>query len=111
MAQAALAGDFDTAAALQCQLQELNELMFCEINPVPVKAAMGYVGLDCGSCGAPSCRDLAEDVVCGFAKPESCVYLMKDYIDRLNKQLHDPNVKKEDILPPDLWRLEENQEV
>ncbi len=68
-------------------------------------------GLDCGSCGAPSCRDLAEDVVCGFAKPESCVYLMKDYIDRLNKQLHDPNVKKEDILPPDLWRLEENQEV
>lgn len=53
MAQAALAGDFDTASALQCQLQELNELMFCEVNPVPVKAAMGYVGLDCGSCRLP----------------------------------------------------------
>jgi len=53
MAQAALAGDFDTAASLQCQLQELNELMFCEVNPVPVKAAMRYLGLDCGSCRLP----------------------------------------------------------
>ena len=53
MAQAALAGDFDTAAALQCQLQELNELMFCEVNPVPVKAAMRYIGLDCGNCRLP----------------------------------------------------------
>lgn len=53
MAQAALAGDFDTAASLQCQLQELNELMFCEVNPVPVKAAMRYIGLDCGSCRLP----------------------------------------------------------
>ena len=53
MAQAALDGDFDTASALQCQLQHLNELMFCEVNPVPVKAAMKYIGYDCGICRLP----------------------------------------------------------
>lgn len=53
MTSAALDGDFDTAAELQCQLQKLNELMFCEVNPVPVKAAMSYIGYDCGACRLP----------------------------------------------------------
>lgn len=53
MTQAALAGDFDTAAALQCQLQPLVELLFCEVNPIPVKAAMKYIGYDCGDCRLP----------------------------------------------------------
>ena len=48
MAQAALAGDLDTAAALQQELQPLAELLFCEPNPIPVKAAMKYIGYDCG---------------------------------------------------------------
>ena len=60
MANAALDGDFDTAAALQCQLQPLNDLMFCEVNPVPVKAAMRYIGLDCGSCRLPL-GDISQD--------------------------------------------------
>ena len=53
MTRAALDGDFDTAAALQCQMQTLNELLFCEVNPVPVKFAMKCIGLDCGSCRLP----------------------------------------------------------
>jgi 4-hydroxy-tetrahydrodipicolinate synthase len=53
MAQAALAGDFDTASALQLRLQALNELLFCEVNPIPVKAAMKCIGFDCGSCRLP----------------------------------------------------------
>ena len=53
MAQAALAGDFDTAAALQIQLLPLIELLFCEVNPIPVKAAMGILGYDCGPCRMP----------------------------------------------------------
>ena len=47
MAQAALAGDFDTAAALQAELLPLIELLFCEVNPIPVKAAMQLIGYDC----------------------------------------------------------------
>lgn len=53
MALAALAGDLDTAAALQQELQPLNELLFCEPNPIPLKAAMQYIGYDCGRCRLP----------------------------------------------------------
>lgn len=31
-------------------------------------------GLDCGACGAPSCRALAEDIVCGHATIDECVF-------------------------------------
>lgn len=53
MAQAALAGDFDTAAALQAELLPLIRLLFCEVNPIPVKAAMKLLGFDCGGCRLP----------------------------------------------------------
>lgn len=53
MTQAALAGDFDTAAALQIEFTELIELLFSEVNPIPVKYAMRYVGYDCGKCRLP----------------------------------------------------------
>ena len=53
MARAALAGDFDTAADLQCRLQPLIDLLFCEVSPVPVKAALALMGLDCGACRMP----------------------------------------------------------
>lgn len=53
MADAALDGDFDTAASLQCQLQPLIDLLFCEVNPVPVKEAMKLLGFDCGGYRLP----------------------------------------------------------
>ena len=53
MAKAALDGDFDTAAALQIELLPLIELLFCEVNPIPVKAAMKLIGYDCGDCRLP----------------------------------------------------------
>lgn len=55
MAQAALAGDLDTAAALQIRLQPLVEALFCEVNPIPVKEAMKLIGYDCGPCRLPLC--------------------------------------------------------
>ena len=53
MALAALDGDFDTAADLQIKLLPLIELLFCEVNPIPVKAAMRLIGYDCGNCRLP----------------------------------------------------------
>ena len=53
MIRAALAGDFDTAAALQLKLLPLIGLLFCEVNPIPVKAAMKMIGYDCGNCRLP----------------------------------------------------------
>ncbi len=34
-------------------------------------------GINCGACGAPSCRVLAEDIVNGTASIESCIVLYK----------------------------------
>ena len=53
MAKAALDGDFHTASAMQVQMQPLIELLFSEVNPVPVKEAMGLIGFDCGPCRLP----------------------------------------------------------
>ena len=35
-------------------------------------------GLDCGSCGCPTCKTLAEDVVCGFNSLDSCIIRMRE---------------------------------
>lgn len=53
MANAALDGDFDTAAALQIELLPLIQALFSEVNPIPVKAAMRELGFDCGGCRLP----------------------------------------------------------
>lgn len=53
MVIAALDGDFDTAAELQQDMQPLVDLLFAEVNPIPVKAAMKYIGYDCGECRLP----------------------------------------------------------
>ena len=34
-------------------------------------------GIDCGSCGAPTCRAFAEDVIRGESKLEDCVILQQ----------------------------------
>lgn len=58
-----LDGDFTVAMA---KLQEIEEL------------TARLPGLDCGSCGSPTCASLAEDVVQGFAKLDACIYIYRE---------------------------------
>ena len=53
MTHAALAGDFQCAATMHTELLPLMETLFCEVNPIPVKAAMRILGYDCGNCRMP----------------------------------------------------------
>ena len=53
MVTAAQNGDYDLAGLMQRKLLPLTDLMFCQVNPIPVKAAMKYIGFDCGSCRLP----------------------------------------------------------
>ena len=53
MISAALDGDFDTASDIQIQMLPITEALFQEVNPIPVKAAMGLLGYDCGMCRPP----------------------------------------------------------
>ena len=45
LAHSALAGDFQTAKALNDALFDINKVLFCESNPIPIKAAMYIAGL------------------------------------------------------------------
>ncbi len=55
MAQAAINEDYESASAIQAALQPMMDLLFCETNPIPCKAAMGCIGFDCGNCRLPLC--------------------------------------------------------
>ncbi len=63
--------DQDFARAME-KMQRIEEL---------VKA---LPGLDCGSCGAPTCRALAEDVVQGHASEEDCIFRMRERMQYLS---------------------------
>lgn len=63
------AGDVSTAANLQCKLLPLIEALFCEVNPIPVKAAMKEIGYDCGGCRLPLCDITPENL----AKLKKCL--------------------------------------
>ena len=47
----------------------------------------GLPGLDCGSCGAPTCRAMAEDMVRGKAKESDCIHRLKAKIQNVYDQL------------------------
>ena len=40
-------------------------------------------GLNCGLCGAPTCKDLAKDVSTGDARESDCVFLSGSRLDEL----------------------------
>ena len=53
MTMACLAGDYQKAAKMQLEAIELCHALFCEVNPIPVKAAMNLQGWEVGPLRAP----------------------------------------------------------
>jgi hypothetical protein len=47
----------------------------------------GLPQLDCGSCGAPSCKALAEDIVRGFAVETDCVFKLRERVKKLATEM------------------------
>ena len=37
-------------------------------------------GYDCGSCGSPTCRTFAEDIVRGYAREMDCIHILKEQL-------------------------------
>ncbi len=50
-----LNGDVKAATKLQLDAIELISALFCEVNPIPVKAALNLMGYEVGSCRLPLC--------------------------------------------------------
>lgn len=53
MCQLWFEGKVEESRDLQLQLMGLCKAMFCEVNPIPVKAALGMMGLPAGPCRLP----------------------------------------------------------
>lgn len=43
--------------------------------------------LDCGSCGSPSCRALAEDIVRGYAKETDCIFKLREKVSAMARDM------------------------
>ena len=66
--------DDDIAVAMR-KLQRMNEI----ISELP--------GYDCGSCGSPTCRSFAEDIVLGYANEMECIHKMRDKLQTMAEQM------------------------
>lgn len=67
--------EFAPVMELSSDLEEAMRMME-EIDRI---CAM-FPGLDCGSCGAPSCRAFAEDVVRGLAPLNGCIFILREQV-------------------------------
>lgn len=56
MSHLCLSGDFENAARFQITYADLIDLLFVEVNPIPVKAAMELFGMCSGYLRLPLCR-------------------------------------------------------
>ncbi len=45
-------------------------------------------GLDCGACGSPTCRALAEDIVRERAEEIDCPFMLRDRLLNLSEEIH-----------------------
>ncbi|NLJ33555.1 MAG: 4Fe-4S binding protein [Firmicutes bacterium] len=45
-------------------------------------------GLDCGACGAPSCKALAEDIAQGKSNANSCIFILRERIMALGMKVY-----------------------
>ncbi len=55
-------------------------------------------GLDCGACGAPSCRALAEDIVRGMANETDCIFKLRERVRNLAMQMAELEAKMPPVL-------------
>ena len=65
-------GDIEGSAKLQLKAVPLIDRLFCEVNPIPVKRAMKFMGMDCGPLRMPLTELTAEH-------EQSLAQAMKDF--------------------------------
>lgn len=62
LTQLCLKNDFAAAGKLQVHLKEFCDAMFCEVNPIPVKTALGLLGWRVGELRSPMCPPSPENL-------------------------------------------------
>lgn len=62
LTQLCLQNDFAAAGKLQVRLKDFCDAMFCEVNPIPVKTALGLLGWNVGELRSPMCPPSPENL-------------------------------------------------
>lgn len=86
--------DIGTAMQMAMEIEELLE---------------HFPGLDCGSCGSPSCRALAEDIVRGHAQETDCIFVTRERLRELLRHVSENNIE----IPPEVmggWKAKREPE-
>lgn len=71
-----LSDDINVAMQMAIKIEEIT-------NELP--------GLDCGSCGSPSCATLAEDIVRGYASEDDCIFKLREKYSKLVRKNNSKN--------------------
>lgn len=69
------------------------------------KTLASLPGLDCGSCGAPTCRALAEDIVQGLSLETDCVFKLREKVSKLAKEV----MELASLVPPAMGSAREHK--
>ncbi len=93
----------DARMAIEPQpILRLDEDIFQAMSKVEAmeKMLQRLPGLDCGSCGSPNCKALAEDIVQGLASETDCVFNLREKVRDLAQEM----VGLAEKLPPSLLK-------
>lgn len=74
--------EFSDVLTLSNDLKEAMQMMV-KIDQIEQE----FPGLDCGACGAPTCRAFAEDVVRGMCKETECIFVYRKRMKNLASTL------------------------
>jgi hypothetical protein len=65
----------DNIVSAMHKMERMNEIL------------KGLPGYDCGSCGSPTCRTFAEDIVRGYCSEMDCIHKLKDRLKVMAQQM------------------------
>lgn len=70
-----------------CDIMRLDEDMGVAMEKMAMidEVEKRLYGMDCGACGAPSCRAMADDIVRGKATEDMCIYKIKEELAALSR--------------------------
>ncbi len=112
---------------ISIELQKEDPFFFVHDKPIPAKPIlqldadlstaikkMGQLeeivsklpGIDCGACGSPTCRSLAEDIVQGKAQLTDCIIILREQLEDLAQKL----LVLAQIRPPAMGWVAEKEE-
>jgi iron only hydrogenase large subunit-like protein len=67
-------------------------------------------GFDCGSCGSPNCKSLAEDIVRGQAVLTDCIFKLRERVQNLATEIVDLAKKLPPVMSRDVIEEDEGEE-